>query len=403
MKSAFACLLILMLICSSFAEEELPPPAPSGNNFVLITLRDAQGAPIAGASVSFTFSNEKSGELVRTMSETSSRGIAKVLLDDGDYDAIAEVDMPSTPGKDYAAAFLLHVDGDGNASAGMYPVASAKITVKDKDGSLMPIAPVSIECLSTPSIFGSSFPPGTFNFTTDASGYAIARYVPVGACYAVSRRGELVGSADLILKQGELADVELVMENQVAQDSGAIIAAAGIFAIMVAFFAFVRLMQQNREEKEKAAAGKIYSAQGAGKEHAMHGEKTFADMGAAAYPPAGKLPAPTAAPAISHAVHSSKKSRAHKKTKAKKAAPMHEEKNEKLEGILKTLSERERKIVELLQKNNGRLKQSRIYVTLLIPKASLSRTLQALERKNIVKLTPFGKSKVVELEGWLQK
>jgi uncharacterized membrane protein len=70
----------------------------------------------------------------------------------------------------------------------------------------------------------------------------------------------------------------------------------------------------------------------------------------------------------------------------------------KVKAVLATLRDREAEIVKFLFKCNGRAKRSQIQHKLLIPKTSLLRNLRSLERKNIVKLTPFGRNLLAEIE-----
>ena len=73
-------------------------------------------------------------------------------------------------------------------------------------------------------------------------------------------------------------------------------------------------------------------------------------------------------------------------------------KSDKARAVLGTLSEREADIVRFLMSSGGKAKRSTMQHKLLIPKTSLLRNLRALERKNIVKLIPFGRNMVAELQ-----
>jgi uncharacterized membrane protein len=71
-----------------------------------------------------------------------------------------------------------------------------------------------------------------------------------------------------------------------------------------------------------------------------------------------------------------------------------------MSDVINTLNEREKNIVELLIKNDGKAKQAHIVRELLLPKTSVSRALEALEKKNIIALKPYGKTNIVELSEW---
>jgi len=70
------------------------------------------------------------------------------------------------------------------------------------------------------------------------------------------------------------------------------------------------------------------------------------------------------------------------------------------EDIIKTLKEKEKKVVEFLIENKNKSTQSKIKYEVGIPKTTLIRILQGLELKNIVKIEKIGKLKKVELTNW---
>ncbi|NQV91988.1 hypothetical protein HQ489_05950 [Candidatus Woesearchaeota archaeon] len=67
------------------------------------------------------------------------------------------------------------------------------------------------------------------------------------------------------------------------------------------------------------------------------------------------------------------------------------------ETILKTLSEKEKKVVFFLLENNNKSSQSKIRHATRIPRTSLSRVLQKLERKNIITIEKHGKLVTITL------
>ncbi len=76
-------------------------------------------------------------------------------------------------------------------------------------------------------------------------------------------------------------------------------------------------------------------------------------------------------------------------------------KDDGLEGIMRTLSERERHIVEHLFANEGKSNQARIHKELGIPKTSLIRALQSLERKKIIETSKDRKLINITLSSWI--
>lgn len=75
-------------------------------------------------------------------------------------------------------------------------------------------------------------------------------------------------------------------------------------------------------------------------------------------------------------------------------------KNNRTNDILKTLNEKERKVVELLLQNNNSSTQAKIRYGTLIPKTSLIRVFHSLESKKIIIVESVGKLKKIKLTEW---
>jgi uncharacterized membrane protein len=88
-------------------------------------------------------------------------------------------------------------------------------------------------------------------------------------------------------------------------------------------------------------------------------------------------------------------------TRKRKASRRKVKLNKRMEDIIKTLNERERKIVNFLLSEKEEASQAKIYHSLEIPKASLSRAISSLERRKIVKTKKIGKLKKIKLSEWL--
>lgn len=74
--------------------------------------------------------------------------------------------------------------------------------------------------------------------------------------------------------------------------------------------------------------------------------------------------------------------------------------SERTKDIIKTLKEKEKKVVEFLLENKNNSTQSKIKNELGIPKTTLARLLQGLDLKKIVKIEKIGKLKKVQLTEW---
>jgi len=169
---------------------------------------------------------------------------------------------------------------------------------------------------------------------SDSSGSVLLKFVPTGNCVFSVKAGSNRGSKTIAVGQG--AFVEEKMTLKAREDTLPAIlmfAAAAVLALTGAFFVLKRR-------------------------------------------------APRAATTL--IAHSGRKREKHPK-------------NGEFAAVYKTLSENERKVMDLLHENR-RLKQSKIFKSLLIPKTTLIRTVDSLQRKGLVKATPLGNTRLVEIE-----
>lgn len=73
------------------------------------------------------------------------------------------------------------------------------------------------------------------------------------------------------------------------------------------------------------------------------------------------------------------------------------------EDILKTLNEKQEKIIRTLLSYKGKLSQNKLRLETGLPKATLSRNLKYLQFKGILELTPIGNSNQIYLSEWFKK
>ncbi|MFH1721836.1 MAG: hypothetical protein ABH950_04435 [Candidatus Altiarchaeota archaeon] len=80
------------------------------------------------------------------------------------------------------------------------------------------------------------------------------------------------------------------------------------------------------------------------------------------------------------------------------------EKNEVLDGILKTLNENQRQIIDLLLASKDRkTKQIEIFHETGISKSTLSYELKNLSARNLVLIKNAGRTNIIELADWVKK
>lgn len=360
MRAGWAAILLIFALAAqlSYAIEEGPPPLPPGDNEIYFHLFDSStGARIMNGTVAFSLAGE--GGEISELSMQIRNGSARVLLDSGKWSVVGDVDDLETQGKDLATYSEITVAGDSNFTLYFIPVASANIQTVDSAGSVVPNAEISISCVKLDE--GKvALMNGQQELRTDSNGLLLARYVPTGPCVVSASQDSSVGSTNINLLKGQFVSLKSTLGGSLRKNGWGIELAVVAIAL-VAIAAYV---------------GWKYFAMGGERRKAAHGEAA-------------------AEPSTVPMAHDEKK--ADEEFFGKIAV------TEKMRGVLKTLGEREKKIVRLLVKNGGAMRQAKIYNTLLIPKTSLVRALRSLERKNILKLEPFGKTNSVSLSEWFSK
>ena len=351
-----------------------PPAFPTGDYKLTLSLYDEHGAKLANGSTYFSFINENTGNSITTASALLT-GNTYVLLDNGSWNGTIEVDYPETQGSDYALSLDMNVLGNRNISLQMYETASAQITVKDKEGRLVPNAQITLNCVRAPVLATGRLPEDALFALTGNEGAVLMSHVPTGTCYLSASKGNFASTITLNSTRGELLEETIVLNDEITGDS--ILQYIAIFAIAIAVtYLIFKKYKKTAKPKEIEEKEKIQ-------------EKT------------NEKPVKKA-----KKLSAKKKNKIQTKNMAKPKEMIVEEKPKypkKLEDIMKTLPEREMKIVELVWENKGQIKQSKIRHTLLLPKSSLSRMLRSLERRNVITLQPFGNSQVVKIQDWLLK
>jgi hypothetical protein len=352
-------LFLAPLLVYAQPEDDLPPPVPSGDyeiNFFLID--SATGSQIRNGTVELLVEGEGGQRDISTLHMRN--GALRTMIDKGRWKIRADVNVPATPGKDLAGYKEIEVKGDGNFTMSLLHVGSASVLVKSREGANVAGADVTLSCVGVEGgvVLGLNSAGG---LQAGDGGQILINYFPAGSCVISARQDDEIGSVNAEIGEGQFESITVelggtVKKNGIGLEWIAFVAAL-LVLVAIAYFVIGKKSADGKEEKN----GEV--VQDAAPEKTEE-KKTEADEDFEL----GKIAV-----------------------------------NEKMRGVLRTLGEREKKIVKLLVKNGGAMKQSKIYNTLLIPKTSLVRALRSLERKNIVKLEPFGKSNSVTLTDWFVK
>jgi len=350
---ALLCAVALLMPFSAAA----PPGIPQGDYIVRIYAQDLSTSEyLADAPVQVYSRQANSQPYTVVSAKTRPDGQFTIYLDKGGWRIVADMDDPATPGKDLVAANDMNVTGDSNLTMVFQEVGSISGDVRDEENRTIDSADIHLDCVN------SAYSPDELNDNPKVSkGAFFIKYVPSGACRVTFSAGDVSKTFDINLRKGEHGQLNVVLKREPFLPEPYLFALA---AIALLLFASAIYYVARRPEA-----------------------KAPPEQPAQPWPPpAEEKPEglePHAAPAPPPSVQ-----------------PL--SKTKKVLDVMKTLSPREREIVELLLENEGRMKQSRICARLLVPKTTLSRTVRSLEARNIVALKPTGKTNMIELTDWFK-
>ncbi|VVC01240.1 Carboxypeptidase regulatory-like domain protein [uncultured archaeon] len=341
-------LLALQPVLCAQNESESPPGVPNQEGPVVARAVFANGSAVRDSAIVLLARSSESETIYRLI--TGSNGEFLLSLGAGSYDVDALLDYPGTAGIDFASTSALNPALGRNLTLIFYP--SGSLSGKVLQGS-SPVqdAKVRVECPSNSFDYGRIN--GVIEVRSGEAGDFLFRALPVGTCVVSASTDSLANSLAVQIAQGgsSSVSVELVAKAAQAKDNTAFVATAVAALAALIVFAYWRF---GKPSKQAEATSREAAQPEAKKEHAPAREK-IPEEEASKYDSA------------------------------------------KVKAVLSTLSEREREITRFLLKSGGRAKRSTMQHKLLIPKTSLLRNLRSLERKNIVKLTPFGRNLLAEI------
>ena len=349
LAAAAVLLFILFPLAIQAQGAELPPPAPEGVSGAVPALAVFSNGSLA-ANLPITVLTRSNGSDTIYQLITDPRGRFVLSLSPNAYQIDAILDYPETPGLDFASTSEIDTSDQGNLTLIFYPAGS--VAGKALSGG-SPVSGASVRVSCPSSAFDYERINGELQQLSDETGSFLFHALPTGTCLLSASTSSLAGSEEIEVKEGQVAFSTIEMAPRAAQFDLLPVAAAAALLVALAIAAFYFFRHR------PPASGQTEP----GPEH-----------------PAAKAGA--------------------KKEKGKPQGepPAFDPANQKAKAVLATLSEREREIVKFLLKCGGRAKRSQMQHKLLIPKTSLLRNLRSLERKNIVKLTPFGRNLLAEIE-----
>ena len=362
MRAPILFLLLFSLPALAFSENasSSPPPVPQSDGLVALQAVLVNGTPAVGMPLLIA-ATSADGSTTTYRLITGREGNVLLTLDKGNYQLSCVLDNMATDGADYAATTMLTLPGPQNMSLVFYPAGSVAVTALE-GGQVVPGASMHVSCAS--DWFDCARINGA-NAQAGAAGDFIFRALPSGPCVVSASTQTSAGSVQVDVEQGKLASVQLELKPKALPPELLAIALAAILALLLLVY-YLLFAKKKKPEMSAPEADEKKNAPVKKAGNARASANTAAKKNASA--------------------------------PSQQKASAFDVNNEKARAVLSTLSEREAEIVRFLCASGGKAKRSTMQHKLLIPKTSLLRNLRALERKRILKIIPFGRNIVAELE-----
>lgn len=368
MKTPTAALLVILLLAPAMfaaVPEESPPAVPSGTGVLFGTALFSDGKAAANLPIIILARSNGSETIYRLITDSGGRFVLSSVT--GKYEIDALLADSATATIDHAATAQVDTAKEENVTLIFYPAGSVAGTVQL--GGL-PVSGAAVKVACPSSGFDYARVNGGATVKAGEAGDFLFKALPVGTCQFSASTDSVAGSAEAKVEYAKTVSVAVNMEKKAAQGD-LLPVALGIVAVAIVLYTAFQFLQKGKGKKEAGAP-------------AGEGQR---------YGPAGPAYAPQ-----------EKKRKAGKQKEDEEDGGMSSRLSDpKVKAVLATLGDREREIVRFLFKSNGRAKRSQLQHKLLIPKTSLLRNLRSLERKKIVKLTPFGRNLLAEIDDWLRK
>ncbi|PIZ50693.1 hypothetical protein COY27_06285 [Candidatus Woesearchaeota archaeon CG_4_10_14_0_2_um_filter_33_13] len=328
----FGVILITFATFSAFAENEINLNSPEKTDFTnyLLTLKLDSAI----------------------YQEVLGSNQVKIPSISGDKNVEATLDDLDTPTLDYYGSSKISFPNGGDIF--VFPVGYIQGNVVDATGNLIPKAHLSFVCHSS---FTVQFPT-----ITDNTGFFIVQNVPIGECTIIASTEVSAGSSKVVITTGQISEVEIVLEKPVSNQSSLFMILSIVGLLMLLIFGFIMF----KSIKEKGRKEQI-SFKHRKKEEIEHEEHKSSEL---------------------KKLKESKEIKELKETKEQKET---EAISKQTKALLHILSEKEKKVVEILMANQNQASQARIRRDTKIPRTTLARILQSLEAKKIILIEKSGK------------
>ncbi|PIN86082.1 hypothetical protein COV19_06305 [Candidatus Woesearchaeota archaeon CG10_big_fil_rev_8_21_14_0_10_44_13] len=329
-----------------------------------VTLKDINsGEIIPSMPVDMVWVKDGTGGTINLTKYIDKRGTFSYRISPGKWSLLVYIDNLSTPEVDYTGESAYTITEDlvtRGEVLYVVPVGSIEVEVSDQSANLVAGADVDFKCKSHRT-----------SAKTDKFGSYKADFMPVGECKIYAASNNLVGSTSAIVAMGRSKTVEVILSEEVKTSyfkSYFYYIMFGAFLVVLLALSYFLIRKRIKKEVREEFVRKV--------------KKRF----------------------VSKEKAEKKESRAEKSKEGAKAAKEEKEAKDELNprarDVMKTLNDKEQKIVNVLLQNGNKSTQATIRNETGIPKTTLARVFQSLESKNVVKVETIGKLKKVELTEW---
>jgi len=178
-----------------------------GPKDLVLDIVDAEtGEPIKNAHIRVFMDNGE--EKIGTLRFVGDDGKMGLQLENGQWGITLMLDITETVGKDYYAEIDVSISADLNMTLFLQPVGSLGGEVVDENNNLLPNALIKFDCAGDYGVLDS--------VNTDGFGAFKAEWLPVGQCKVSALVGSRTGSATVQIVKGQLSEVRIQLEQNIA-------------------------------------------------------------------------------------------------------------------------------------------------------------------------------------------
>jgi len=358
--------LFLLVILTSVVYSE-PIPAVDGTLFLKHSITDEL---LADASVSINLINTKKGTNIR-LQKFLQNGSLQHTFTSGDWEIILILQDKDSQKVTFFTKDELEIGTNPSFEKTIYldPVGSLEGSVIDDQGNLVNNALLTFKCSKNLDI--------PFPNLTNKFGFFGVEIVPVGECQVTSSYKNVVGVEKVQIDHGKLSEIEIELNKKLLSESNLQrYILAGVLIILGILIWRFRLLEKIKRPKKKKQTKKSSKKSSKKTEVKIENINTHEAI---------EVSQPMTI------IQTEEESLGETKTL-----------NPRARDIMKTLNDREQKIINFLLENHHKSTQAKIRNGTGIPKTSLARAFMTLQSKKVLDIEAIGKLKKISFSDWFE-